>query len=254
VRLGLPADGVPRPRLPADRALDRRRRGPAPGPRGGRPGPHPRIPAGREARALFRRLGGHRAPVPRLLRLDPRALGDDAGGAPDENWSSFAFIAVATGVALLQLRLVPRAALHHHLPVRPPPVGAQDDHTLIIGYDWAPRGARRSPSRGSAGGAPRATASRATAACSVCPTGIDIRHGLQLECIGCAACIDACDEVMAPSPPEGAHPLRLAKRTRREAHPVAAAAHVRVQRPSAGARRGSPGWSTSRRLAKSSNP
>jgi polyferredoxin len=30
----------------------------------------------------------------------------------------------------------------------------------------------------------------------VCPTGIDIRQGLQLECIGCAACIDACDEVM----------------------------------------------------------
>ncbi|MBX3247249.1 MAG: 4Fe-4S binding protein [Myxococcales bacterium] len=30
----------------------------------------------------------------------------------------------------------------------------------------------------------------------VCPTGIDIRNGLQLECIGCAACVDACDEVM----------------------------------------------------------
>jgi polyferredoxin len=30
----------------------------------------------------------------------------------------------------------------------------------------------------------------------VCPTGIDIRQGLQMECIGCAACIDACDEVM----------------------------------------------------------
>ena len=30
----------------------------------------------------------------------------------------------------------------------------------------------------------------------VCPTGIDIRQGLQIECIGCAACIDACDEVM----------------------------------------------------------
>ncbi len=29
-----------------------------------------------------------------------------------------------------------------------------------------------------------------------CPTGIDIRHGLQLECIGCAQCIDACDAVM----------------------------------------------------------
>ena len=30
----------------------------------------------------------------------------------------------------------------------------------------------------------------------VCPTGIDIRKGLQYECIGCAACIDACDGVM----------------------------------------------------------
>ncbi|WP_395694698.1 FixG Ig-like domain-containing protein, partial [Piscinibacter sp.] len=31
----------------------------------------------------------------------------------------------------------------------------------------------------------------------VCPTGIDIRKGLQYECIGCAACIDACDAMMA---------------------------------------------------------
>ncbi|MBK5106452.1 MAG: cytochrome c oxidase accessory protein CcoG, partial [Burkholderiales bacterium] len=31
----------------------------------------------------------------------------------------------------------------------------------------------------------------------VCPTGIDIRDGLQYECIGCAACIDGCNKVMA---------------------------------------------------------
>lgn len=30
----------------------------------------------------------------------------------------------------------------------------------------------------------------------VCPTGIDIRHGVQLECVNCTACIDACDTVM----------------------------------------------------------
>jgi cytochrome c oxidase accessory protein FixG len=30
----------------------------------------------------------------------------------------------------------------------------------------------------------------------VCPTGIDIRRGTQLECINCTACIDVCDEVM----------------------------------------------------------
>lgn len=31
---------------------------------------------------------------------------------------------------------------------------------------------------------------------AVCPTGIDIRNGLQLECVGCAQCIDACEDVM----------------------------------------------------------
>lgn len=30
----------------------------------------------------------------------------------------------------------------------------------------------------------------------VCPTGIDIRHGTQLECIACTQCIDACDAIM----------------------------------------------------------
>ncbi|HMP29190.1 MAG TPA: 4Fe-4S binding protein, partial [Saprospiraceae bacterium] len=30
----------------------------------------------------------------------------------------------------------------------------------------------------------------------VCPTGIDIRDGIQLECVNCTACMDACDEVM----------------------------------------------------------
>ncbi|MDE3252141.1 MAG: cytochrome c oxidase accessory protein CcoG, partial [Bacteroidota bacterium] len=30
----------------------------------------------------------------------------------------------------------------------------------------------------------------------VCPTGIDIRNGVQMECVGCTACIDACDHIM----------------------------------------------------------
>lgn len=30
----------------------------------------------------------------------------------------------------------------------------------------------------------------------VCPTGIDIRNGTQMECVGCTACIDACDQMM----------------------------------------------------------
>ena len=31
---------------------------------------------------------------------------------------------------------------------------------------------------------------------AVCPTGIDIRNGSQMECVGCTACIDACDSIM----------------------------------------------------------
>jgi polyferredoxin len=31
---------------------------------------------------------------------------------------------------------------------------------------------------------------------NVCPTGIDIRNGTQLDCVGCTACIDACDFMM----------------------------------------------------------
>jgi cytochrome c oxidase accessory protein FixG len=30
----------------------------------------------------------------------------------------------------------------------------------------------------------------------VCPTGIDIRNGTQLECVNCTACIDECDTIM----------------------------------------------------------
>ena len=31
---------------------------------------------------------------------------------------------------------------------------------------------------------------------TVCPTGIDIRNGTQMECVHCTACMDACDDVM----------------------------------------------------------
>ncbi len=41
----------------------------------------------------------------------------------------------------------------------------------------------------------------------VCPTGIDIRNGTQMECVGCTACIDACDKMMeATGRPKGLDP------------------------------------------------
>jgi cytochrome c oxidase accessory protein FixG len=71
-----------------------------------------------------------------------------------------------------------------------------DKDTLIITYD-AERGEPRGRRRGSPAGGPKlGSCIDCTWCVQVCPTGIDIRKGLQLECIACAACIDACDAVM----------------------------------------------------------
>jgi cytochrome c oxidase accessory protein FixG len=72
-----------------------------------------------------------------------------------------------------------------------------DRDTLVISYDrrrGEPRGSR---SRGSDAKALQLGDCIDCRMCvQVCPTGIDIRNGLQYECIACAACIDACDGIM----------------------------------------------------------
>jgi cytochrome c oxidase accessory protein FixG len=72
-----------------------------------------------------------------------------------------------------------------------------DKDTLIVSYD-----AERGEPRGSRGRKVDYVA-KGLGACvdcnlcvQVCPTGIDIRDGLQYECIGCAGCVDVCDSVM----------------------------------------------------------
>lgn len=72
-----------------------------------------------------------------------------------------------------------------------------DRDTLVIAYD-AERGEQRGPRRKDSDPAAQGLGdcTDCTLCVQVCPTGIDIRNGLQFECIGCAACIDACDSVM----------------------------------------------------------
>lgn len=72
-----------------------------------------------------------------------------------------------------------------------------DRNTLIISYDAArgdPRGARKRGADKEARGLGDCV--DCSICVQVCPTGIDIRNGLQYQCIGCAACVDACDDVM----------------------------------------------------------
>jgi cytochrome c oxidase accessory protein FixG len=100
-----------------------------------------------------------------------------------------------------------------------------DRDTLVISYDDArgePRGSRRKsadPKRLGLG-----DCIDCLACVQVCPTGIDIRNGLQVGCIACAACIDACDAVMDRM----AYPRGLIRYTTENA---LAGRRVRVLRP-----------------------
>ena len=72
-----------------------------------------------------------------------------------------------------------------------------DRDTLIITYDrerGEPRGARARRADAAALGLGHCV--DCDICVQVCPTGIDIRDGLQYQCIGCAACVDGCDQVM----------------------------------------------------------
>jgi len=76
-----------------------------------------------------------------------------------------------------------------------------DEESLIVTYeDW--RGEGRAPMRKSQTWEERQAAGHGDcidcfACVQVCPTGIDIRDGMQMGCIGCGLCVDACNEVMA---------------------------------------------------------
>jgi cytochrome c oxidase accessory protein FixG len=71
-----------------------------------------------------------------------------------------------------------------------------DEDTLTIGYrDWRgePRGKHHKGEEASEKG----DCIDCMACVNVCPMGIDIRNGQQMECITCGLCIDACDDIMA---------------------------------------------------------
>ncbi len=70
-----------------------------------------------------------------------------------------------------------------------------DKNTLIISYDEQ-RGEPRGKKKKDESWENRGHCVDCTACVQVCPMGIDIRDGLQMECIACGLCIDACDNVM----------------------------------------------------------
>ncbi len=72
-----------------------------------------------------------------------------------------------------------------------------DENSLVVTYnDWRGEPRSHGQKRAEAAGVSVGDCVDCNACVAVCPTGIDIRDGQQLECITCALCIDACDAVM----------------------------------------------------------
>lgn len=109
---------------------------------------------------------------------------------PILHWKTFLGVSVATAAMVFQygwfreqicLFVCPYGRLQSIL---------LDKDSIIVAYD-------------SKRGEPRGRAGKTSGDCvdcklcvHVCPTGIDIRQGLQLECLHCTQCIDACDSIM----------------------------------------------------------
>ncbi len=67
--------------------------------------------------------------------------------------------------------------------------------SIVVAYDWL-RGEPRGKIRKASAEVKKGDCIDCKLCVHVCPTGIDIRNGTQLECVNCTACIDACDDVM----------------------------------------------------------
>lgn len=111
-------------------------------------------------------------------------------------WEAF-WILFYGGVTYVHAGLLREKICQHACPYGRFQSSLLDRHTLVVAYDSArgePRGARARGQQASA--LHQGDCVDCTLCVQVCPTGIDIRHGLQAACISCGLCIDACDAVM----------------------------------------------------------
>lgn len=112
--------------------------------------------------------------------------------APRDHWAAFVFMGIATGALYFNFAWFREQLCIVICPYGRMQSALSDDHTVTIGYD-----SKRGEPRGKVGTPDAGACIDCNRCVQVCPTGIDIRHAsLQLECIACAACVDACDEVM----------------------------------------------------------
>ena len=132
-------------------------------------------------------LVGYFTPIRTLMANIPQGL-----GAWESFWILFYGLATYGNAGFLREKVC-----LHMCPYGRFQGSLMDRHTLNVSYDThrgEPRGGRSRQADAKAMGLGACV--DCTLCIQVCPTGVDIRKGLQAGCINCGLCIDACDTVM----------------------------------------------------------
>jgi cytochrome c oxidase accessory protein FixG len=114
--------------------------------------------------------------------------------SPVQHPTSFGIMALVTGAVLFDFMFFREQTCMVACPYGRVQSVLLDKQSLIVAYDNVRgeprmRGKVRPPSAGDC--------VDCNACVATCPTGIDIRDGLQMECIHCTQCADACDDIMS---------------------------------------------------------
>jgi cytochrome c oxidase accessory protein FixG len=112
--------------------------------------------------------------------------------SPLEHWTPFLVAAATTALVFFDFAFFREQMCTVACPYARIQSVLLDKSSLIVGYDRL-RGEPRGKGKPQPG---RGDCIDCDACVAACPTGIDIRDGLQLECIACAQCADACDTIM----------------------------------------------------------
>jgi len=113
--------------------------------------------------------------------------------SPVEHPTSFAIIALVSGAIMFDFTYFREQTCLVACPYGRWQSALLDRQSLIVAYDYT-RGEPRK--KGKLRAEPAGDCIDCGACVITCPTGIDIRDGLQMECIHCTQCADACDAIM----------------------------------------------------------
>lgn len=125
----------------------------------------------------------------------PKLLGDFVTGQADP--VAYITVAILTATTYVFGGLMREQVCTYMCPWPRIQAAMLDENSLTVTYnDWRGEPRTRHAKKAAAEGLSVGDCVDCNACVAVCPMGIDIRDGQQLECITCALCIDACDSVM----------------------------------------------------------